>query len=90
MIKLEKGRRVDWFRITVDLKNYGVSTNALSKKTGIPRTTLDCWRNKVHRPKLEEAIIVLNVWADITGKDIDDVPVYDPYLPDNHPNQPRV
>lgn len=88
MIKLEKKHRVDWFRVTVDLNSSGISTNALSKMTGIPRSTLDCWRNKVNRPRIEEAIIVLNAWADITGKDIDDVPVYNPYLPDGHHDQP--
>jgi exonuclease III len=88
MIKLEKHERVDWFRITVDLNNEGISLDALAKMSEIPRSTVQGWRYRNARPKLEEAIRVLNIWADITGSDIDHVPVYNPFLPDSHPSQP--
>lgn len=90
MIRLKENERIDWFRITVELKQYGIGNSALSKMTGIPTSTLDGWRNKMHRPKFEEAAKVLNTWFDITGKCLDNVPIYNVYLPDVHPNQPKV
>ena len=88
MIKLEKHERVDWFRITVQINNNGISIDALAKLADIPRSTIQGWRYRNARPKLEEAIRILNLWADITSQDYDSIPIYNPYLPDGHINQP--
>ena len=81
MLKLEKNERVDWFRITVDINNKGISINALAQMTDIPRSTIQGWRYRNARPKLEEAIRLLHLWAEITEQDMEKVPVYNPYSP---------
>jgi lambda repressor-like predicted transcriptional regulator len=84
MFKLKENEFIDWFRISVDIRNHGISLAALHKMSGIPPSTLQDYRARRHRPKLEEAVILLHLWADITGKSIDDdVPTYNPYISDH-------
>jgi hypothetical protein len=89
MIKLSKNERVDWFRITVDLANHGISIYALSSMAEIPRSTIQSWRDRQATPKVEAAFEIINIWADITGKELEELPVYNPFLPDAHPQQPK-
>ena len=75
MLKLQKNERVDWFRITVDI-------DALAKMAEIPRSTIQGWRYRNARPKLEEGIRLLHLWLDITEKEIEHIPVYNPFIHD--------
>lgn len=84
---MKKHERVDWFRITVEINNCGISIDGLAKMTDIPRSTIQGWRYKNARPKLEEAIRLLHCWSDITNKDFDAIPIYDPFLPDGFPRE---
>jgi lambda repressor-like predicted transcriptional regulator len=79
VLSLEKNRRVDWFRVIIDLNEKGISMDALASMTGIPRSTVQGWKYRNGRPKFEEAISVLNIWAEHTCSDLDHIPVYDPY-----------
>lgn len=82
MLRLKKNEHVDWFRITVDLQQQGLSLEAIAKMSEIPRQTLQGWRNKHTNPKLEEALRLIDLWFDMTGKDEDEIPTYDIYKHD--------
>lgn len=87
MIKLAKNERVDWFRITVDFNNNGISIYALSKISQIPMSTIKSWRYRDASPRLEEAVRLLNIWSDMTGGNIEEVPTYNQFDHDSTKNK---
>ncbi|VUD66327.1 hypothetical protein TDB9533_03561 [Thalassocella blandensis] len=81
MLILQKNDRVDWNRIITDLERNKVCCYKLSKRSGIPRTTLLGWKNHGNRPKLEDGLPVINIWCQVFDKEFDEIPVFDFYEP---------
>lgn len=84
MLKLKRGDKIDWFRITEDLRRLGYSTKDIERATGIPSSTIKGWRLEIGSPRFETAIIVLNFWCDKTGCEISQMPVTNIYKPYNY------
>jgi hypothetical protein len=53
--------RIDWFRILADLRMQGLSLYAVSDETGIPRKTLDGYRNG-GEPRHSDGELLLALW----------------------------
>jgi len=57
-------QRVDWPRITFDLRRAGMTMAEISKATGIPHSTLDGYRNQDAEPKHWAGERLLQLWRD--------------------------
>jgi lambda repressor-like predicted transcriptional regulator len=59
---------LDWFRILTDLKDRGWSLDAIAVATGIPKATLDAYRNRGVQPPHDRGERILLLWCGATGK----------------------
>lgn len=55
-------QRIDWFRILTDLRVQGYSLYAVAEQTGIPRKTLDGYRNQDAEPRHCDGELLLALW----------------------------
>ena len=81
MIEFGKNERVDWFQMFVDLERKGFSLEAVSRLVNIPRTTLHDYKQDTSRPKFEEGLRIIALWALKTGNVHTSPPRYDPFKP---------
>lgn len=58
----------DWFRVLTDLKDRGWSLDAIAVATGIPKATLDAYRNRGVQPPHDRGERVLLLWCGACGK----------------------
>lgn len=84
MVRLSGQQRVDWFRVFVDLERQGTRLAGVKQATGIPVSTLRGWRLEISRPRFEEGLAVLQLWADTCTRKLQQVPVIDPMRPHDH------
>lgn len=82
-LSIDTQRRIDWFRVVVDLERLGWNPKRIGAHpdVDIPRSTIVGWKLGNGRPKFEEGLRVILLWAEVTGKTAGDVPVYDPFAP---------
>lgn len=59
---------VDWFRLLTDLKDRGWSLDAIAVATGIPKATLDAYRNRGVQPRHDVGQRILLLWCGATGR----------------------
>lgn len=60
-------RRVDWFRLMVELKRAGWSLRAMSAATGISKPVLVGLRNSGSEPKHKAGETLVALWCQATG-----------------------
>ena len=66
--------RVDWFRVLVELKRHGLSGYGVAERVGIPRQTLHNYANRGCEPRYVEGVLLLELWAEVTGQELRNVP----------------
>ncbi|CAG9255953.1 hypothetical protein [Paraburkholderia caribensis] len=66
-------QRIDWFRVITDLCRDGGSLYQLSGATGIPRRSLNSYKNGVE-PTHARGMCILAHWSMKTGKSGSDAP----------------
>jgi hypothetical protein len=73
---------VDWFRIFVDLERHGYNVSRVAAEIEIPRTTLLGWKNiPGTQPKYPDAIRLIELWADLTGLTVAELPEHSVGIP---------
>lgn len=70
--------RIDWFRVLADLKAEAWSLYAVSHFTGIPKSTLNGYKQGV-QPSHHYGVLLLNCWAQSCNKEQADAPTISPY-----------
>lgn len=54
--------RIDWFRVLADLRVQGYSLYSVADETGIPRKTLEGYRNHGAEPRHSDGELLLALW----------------------------
>lgn len=54
--------RIDWFRILADLRNKGLTLYDVAEKTGIPRKTIEGYKNHDAEPRHCDGELLLALW----------------------------
>lgn len=67
-------KRIDWFRVLVDLRSAGMSLRVITALTGMSKSTLLDLRNQEADPKTHAGEILVTLWARTTGRPAADVP----------------
>lgn len=77
-----KIKRVDWFRLLVELKRAGWSLRAMSAATSISKPVLVGLRNNGAEPKHKAGEALVELWCHVTGLTRDSLPMEsDEYKP---------
>jgi hypothetical protein len=74
MLAVTLDQRIDWFRVLSDLTRDGGSLYQLASTTGIPRRSLNSYKNGVE-PTHARGMCILAHWSIKTGKPGHDAPM---------------
>lgn len=66
--------RTDWFQVLLDLQNAGMSNMEVARVTRIPQGTLRWWKSG-GEPAHEDGHLLLMLWSQKTGKDLERRPM---------------
>ena len=67
-------KKVDWFRLTADIRSHGLTLRIITACTGISKATLLDLRNQDADPKMHQGELLIALWARTTGLPTDQVP----------------
>lgn len=67
--------RVDWFRVIADLARAGYTARRIATELGVSRIRVVGWKNAGHEPRYTDGSRLLALWAQATGRRVDDVPL---------------
>lgn len=59
------GRRVDWWSVLLQLHKQGLSLQAVSIKTGIPKSTLMGFKNHDAEPRHCDGVCLVALWRSV-------------------------
>jgi len=55
-------RKVDWFRVLVELKGRGWTLDSISEAIDVPRTTVHSWTTDTSSPRYIDGIALIDLW----------------------------
>jgi hypothetical protein len=74
LVRQVTARKVDWFRLTADLRNLGLTLKIIAAATGISKPTLLDLRNQDADPKMHQGELLIALWMRETGRPAGEVP----------------
>lgn len=72
---LQQGYRFDWFEVIMDVQRSGMTFDDMEAATRIPKNRIKGWKLHRYSLKTEDALPIIRLWMQQTGKKIGQLPV---------------
>lgn len=74
-MKIEETPGVSWWHVVVTLEKSGYTHSAIGAAIGVPRTTIEGWKNRNAEPAHMDGERLCALWRVVTGRPREDLPL---------------
>lgn len=74
-MKIDEKPGVSWWHVVVVMERSGYTHSAIGAAIGVPRTTVEGWKNRNAEPGHVDGERLIALWRVVTGKPREDLPL---------------